>query len=47
VEIGMTPDQVVGILGQPEKVLNIGPKQIYVYKDIKVTFLNGKVADAQ
>jgi hypothetical protein len=47
VQLGMTPDQVTGILGQPEKILNIGPKQIYVYKDIKVTFLNGKVADAQ
>jgi hypothetical protein len=47
VQLGMTTDQVVGILGQPEKILNIGPKQIYVYKDIKVTFQNGKVADAQ
>jgi hypothetical protein len=47
VQLGMSPDQVVGILGQPEKIVNLGAKQIYVYKDIKVTFLGGKVADAQ
>jgi hypothetical protein len=47
VQLGMTPDQVVGILGQPDKIVNLGAKQIYVYKDIKVTFLGGKVADAQ
>jgi hypothetical protein len=47
VAMGMSPDQVVGILGQPEKIVNLGAKQIYVYKDLKVTFLNGKVTDAQ
>jgi hypothetical protein len=45
--VGMTPDQVVETLGQPEKILNVGPKQIYVYKDMKVTFINGKAVDAQ
>jgi hypothetical protein len=47
VEIGQTPDQVTAILGQPDKILNLGPKQIYVYKDLKVTFVKGKVTDAQ
>lgn len=47
VEIGQTPDQVTAILGQPEKIINLGPKQIYVYKDLKVTFVKGKVTDAQ
>jgi hypothetical protein len=47
VEIGQTPDQVIAILGQPDKILNLGPKQIYVYKDLKVTFVKGKVTDAQ
>ena len=47
VQIGQTPDDVVGILGQPEKIVNLGAKQIYVYKDLKVTFMNGKVTDAQ
>jgi hypothetical protein len=47
VEIGQTPDQVTAILGQPEKIINLGTKQIYVYKDLKVTFVKGKVTDAQ
>ncbi|MFZ0520927.1 MAG: hypothetical protein WAL95_07880 [Candidatus Acidiferrales bacterium] len=47
VEIGQTPDQVTAILGQPDKIINLGPKQIYVYKDLKVTFVKGKVTDAQ
>jgi hypothetical protein len=47
VEIGQTTDQVVAILGQPDKIINLGVKQIYVYKDLKVTFVKGKVTDAQ
>jgi hypothetical protein len=47
IQMGMTPDQVQGSLGQPQKIVNLGPKQIYVYKDLKVTFLNGKVVDVQ
>jgi hypothetical protein len=34
-------------MGQPQKTVNLGPKQIYVYKDLKITFVNGKVADVQ
>jgi hypothetical protein len=44
---GQTTDQVKGALGPPEKIVTLGPKQIYVYKDLKVTFVNGKVADVQ
>ena len=47
IEIGQTPDQVKAALGQPEKIVNLGAKQIYVYKDLKVTFLKGKVSDVQ
>jgi hypothetical protein len=47
IEKGQTPDQVKAALGQPDKIVNLGPKQIYVYKDLKVTFLNGKVSDVQ
>jgi hypothetical protein len=45
IQMGMTMDQVVAALGQPEKTVNLGPKQLYVYKDMKVTFINGRVAD--
>lgn len=47
IEMGQTPDQVRGALGQPDKTVNLGPKQIWVYKDLKVTFLNGRVVDVQ
>jgi hypothetical protein len=47
IEKGQTPDQVVGILGQPNRIINLGAKQIYVYKDLKVMFVNGKVTDTQ
>lgn len=47
IEKGQTPDQVKAAIGTPDKIVNLGTKQIYVYKDIKVTFLNGKVSDVQ
>lgn len=47
IEKGQTTDQVQGSLGKPDKVVNLGAKQIWVYKDLKVTFLNGKVSDVQ
>jgi hypothetical protein len=47
IQLGMTIDQVQAVLGRPEKTVNLGPKQIYVYKDLKVTFVNGKVTDVQ
>jgi hypothetical protein len=47
IEKGMTPDQVEAALGKPDKKVTLGSKQIYIYKDMKVTFLNGKVSDVQ
>jgi hypothetical protein len=45
VALGQTTDQVVSALGQPTKKAKIGTKEIYYYKDLKVTFVNGKVKD--
>jgi len=47
IEKGQSPDQVKAALGQPDKIVNFGSKQIFIYKDLKVTFLNGKVSDVQ
>lgn len=47
VDKGMTPDQVEAALGKPDKKVNLGPKMIYYYKDMKVIFVNGKVSDVQ
>jgi hypothetical protein len=44
---GQTPEQVKAALGNPDKIVNLGAKLIYVYKDLKVTFLDGKVSDVQ
>jgi hypothetical protein len=41
---GMTIDQVVGQLGQPTRVVDLGSKKIYAYPNLKVTFVNGKVS---
>jgi hypothetical protein len=48
VSLGMTIDQVVGMLGQPKLVLKPATnKQIYTYPSLKITFLDGKVSDIQ
>ena len=45
--LGQTTDQVVAGLGQPDKVVDLGGKKIYVYKDLKITFVDGRVSDVQ
>jgi len=47
IQMGMTMDQVQAAVGKPDKIVNLGPKQLYIYKDMKVTFINGRVADVQ
>jgi len=44
---GQTRDQVVAIMGQPQKVATLGTKEIDYYPDMKVIFINGKVTDVQ
>jgi hypothetical protein len=47
IKLGQTTDQVVSALGKPEKIVDLGAKQIYVYKDLKITLVNGRVSDVQ
>jgi hypothetical protein len=47
VSLGETKDNVVADFGQPTKIAKVGTKEIYFYKDIKVTFVGGKVTDVQ
>ena len=47
ISLGQTTDQVVAILGQPQKIVNLTNKQTYYYKDLKVMFTAGKVTDVQ
>lgn len=44
---GQSIDDVTAALGQPTKIVNLGAKKIYVYKDLKITFKDGKVSDVQ
>ena len=46
IQSGQAPEEVVAILGAPGKIFILGAKTIFVYKDIKVIFVDGKVADA-
>lgn len=45
ITVGQTIDEVTAILGSPVTVIDLGPKKIYKYQDMKVTFKEGKVAD--
>jgi hypothetical protein len=47
IALGQTIDEVVAMLGQPEKIAKVGAKEIYYYKDLKITFQSGKVSDVQ
>jgi hypothetical protein len=47
IALGQTVDQVTAALGQPKNIVDLGPKKIYVFKDMKVTFKDGKVTDVQ
>lgn len=47
IQLGQSTDQVLAALDKPEKIVNLGPKQIFVYKDLKVAFVDGKVSDVQ
>ena len=47
ISMGQSIQDVVASLGQPKQAIDVGPKKIYVYKDLKITFLNGKVSDVQ
>jgi hypothetical protein len=46
-EIGQTMDQVTASFGQPLKVAKVGAKTFFYYKDMKVTFTNGKVSNVE
>jgi hypothetical protein len=47
IALGQTKDQVTAGFGQPVRVAKLGTKEIYYYKDMKVTFTNGKVSNVE
>jgi len=47
IDLGQTKDQVIAAFGQPLRTAKVGAKEIFFYKDLKVTFTGGKVSDVQ
>jgi hypothetical protein len=48
IAVGQTKDQVVAGFGQPVRMAKLaGTKEIYFYKDMKVTFTAGKVSNVE
>ena len=47
IELGQSTEQVEAALGKPDKIVRLGAKTIYVYKDMKIVFVDGKVSDVQ
>ena len=45
--LGLSIEDVKAIQGEPQKIVDLGSKKIYVYKDLKITFTDGKVSDIQ
>jgi hypothetical protein len=47
VQQGQTPEEVAAILGEPEKKILLGAKTVFIYKDMKLIFMNGKLVDME
>lgn len=47
ISMGQSIDEVTAALGPPKDTIDLGAKKIYVYKDMRVTFIGGKVSDVQ
>ena len=47
IALGQSPGQVVAAKGNPMQVVDLGAKQIFVYKDMKIIFMYGKVSDVE
>lgn len=47
ISLGQTKDEVVAILGQPQKVVKLAAKEMLYYPDMKVILIDQKVTDVQ
>ena len=47
ISLGQSMAEVESISGKPDKIIDLGAKKIYVYKDLKITFTDGRVSDVQ
>jgi len=48
IQIGQTTEkEVIAGMGQPDQKIDAGTKKIFMYKNLKVTFKDGKVSDVE
>jgi len=47
IQLGQALEEVTEIMGPPEKQVLLGAKKIFVYCDLKVVFVDGKVTNAE
>ncbi len=47
VQLGQTQEEVIAILGAPDKKILLGAKTVYVYRNLKLVFIDGKLTDAE
>jgi hypothetical protein len=47
ISLGQSINDVIDILGQPTRIADLGSKKVYVFKELKVTFVDGRVTDVQ
>ena len=41
--LGQTVDQVIAIMGQPDQIVDLGARVIYIYKERRIEFTDGRV----
>jgi hypothetical protein len=44
---GLSIDEAKAIQGEPQRIVEVGNRKIYVYKDLKITFTNGRLTDIE
>jgi hypothetical protein len=47
ISIGETSSQVLQAMGMPQQMIDLGSKKTYIYKNMKVVFVDDKVSDVQ
>jgi hypothetical protein len=47
VRLGQSQQEVIAILGPPQKEIQLGSKAIFIYPNLKIIFIDGKVTDAE
>lgn len=47
IRLGQSETEVTAILGQPDKKILLGAKSVFVYGNLKVVFIDGRVMDAE